>query len=51
MFASDWPLAAFVQRLAVYSVETGVELDVSHISGEKNTLADSLSRWASGLTA
>ena len=39
LFASDWPLAAFVQRLAVYSVETGVELDVSHISGEKNTLA------------
>ena len=49
LFTSDWPLAAFVQRLAVYSVETGVELDVSHISGEKNTLADSLSCWASGL--
>ena len=48
LFSSDWPLAAFVQRLAVYSVETGVELDVSHISGEKTTLADSLSRWASG---
>ena len=49
LFASDWPLATFVQRLAVYSVEPGVELDVSHISGEKNTLADALSRWASGL--
>ena len=49
LFTSDWPLAAFVQRLAVYSVETGVELDVSPFSGEKNTPADSLSRWASGM--
>ena len=49
LFTSDWPLAPFVQRLAVCSVETGVELDISHISGEKNELADSLSRWASGM--
>ena len=34
-----------VQRLALFSCFTAMELDTTHISGPRNELADGLSRW------
>ena len=45
LFTTSWPLAAFVQRLAILSGFTGIQLDVQHIAGPKNEEADYLSRW------
>jgi len=39
------PLNLFLERLTMLCTLTGMELDLSHISGERNAEADALSRW------
>ncbi|CAE7443250.1 unnamed protein product [Symbiodinium sp. CCMP2592] len=45
LYTSKVPLNLFVRKLSMWSSITGVTLDCSHISGEKNEDADWLSRW------
>ncbi|CAE7241440.1 unnamed protein product, partial [Symbiodinium sp. CCMP2592] len=45
LYTSKWPLGAFAQKLSLRSAASGIELDISHIAGEKNDDADLLSRW------
>ncbi|CAE7242778.1 unnamed protein product [Symbiodinium sp. CCMP2592] len=45
LYTSKWPLGAFAQKLSLISAASGIELDISHIAGEKNEDADLLSRW------
>ena len=45
LYTSKVPLNLFVRKLSMWSSVTGVQLDCSHISGEKNDDADLLSRW------
>lgn len=46
MFTTTKPLCYFVEILATLATKTGIELDVSHIPGESNVIADDLSRWS-----
>ena len=46
MFTTTKPLCFFVEILATLATKTGIELDVSHIPGESNVIADDLSRWS-----
>ena len=39
------PLALFTEKLSILISSTGVDVDTSHIAGERNELADKLSRW------
>ena len=45
LYTSKVPLDLFVRKLSVWSSLTGIRLECSHISGEKNEDADTLSRW------
>ena len=45
LYTSKWPLGAFAQKLSVISALSRIELDISHVAGEKNDDADFLSRW------
>ena len=36
LYTSKWPLGAFAQKLSVISTLSGIELDISHVAGEKN---------------
>ncbi|CAE7330818.1 unnamed protein product [Symbiodinium sp. CCMP2592] len=45
LYTAKWPLGAFAQKLSLISAASGIELDISHIAGEKNDDADMLSRW------
>ena len=45
LYTSKWPLGAFAQKLSIISALSGIELDISHVAGEKNDDADFLSRW------
>ncbi|CAE7242810.1 unnamed protein product, partial [Symbiodinium sp. CCMP2592] len=45
LYTAKWPLGAFAQKLSLISAASGIELDISHIAGEKNDDADLLSRW------
>ena len=45
MFHNHKPLWFFVEKLTMLASVTGVELDVSHIPGPDNVIADDLSRW------
>eukprot|EP00439_Symbiodinium_sp_Y106_P034037 s7679_g4.t1 len=45
LYTSKQPLNLFVRKLSMWSSLTGVSLECSHISGEKNEDADMLSRW------
>jgi hypothetical protein len=44
-FTTTKPLCFFVEKLTMLASVTGVELDVSHIPGPDNVIADDLSRW------
>ena len=44
-FTTTKPLCFFVEVLTKFASQTGVELDVSHIPGKDNDVADDLSRW------
>jgi len=35
----------FLEKLTILCTSSGMELDLSHISGERNDEADALSRW------
>ena len=45
LYTSKVPLNLCVRKLSMWSSITGISLDCSHISGEKNDDADLLSRW------
>ena len=45
LYTSKVPLNLFVRKLSMWSSLTGIRLECSHISGEKNEDADTLSRW------
>ena len=41
----SYPLCVFLEKLCLLSGATGMEIDVSHIPGAQNVIADDLSRW------
>ena len=45
LYTSKVPLNMFVRKLCMWNALSGISLDCSHISGEKNDDADVLSRW------
>eukprot|EP00438_Fugacium_kawagutii_P005241 Skav220659 [mRNA] locus=scaffold2604:21832:27884:+ [translate_table: standard] len=45
LFTTTMPLALFVEKISLLSALSGCELEVSHIAGYHNDIADSLSRW------
>ena len=45
LYSSQFPLSAFLKKLCMLACLTGIELDVSHVPGEKNDDADVLSGW------
>ena len=45
LFTTKTPLAFFLEKLCITATTTGIHLDVSHISGKSNELADAISRW------
>ena len=45
LFTTKTPLAYFLEKLCITATSTGIHLDVSHISGKSNVLADAISRW------
>ena len=45
LFTTNLPLALFLEKLCITATTTGIQLDVSHISGKNNELADAISRW------
>ena len=45
LFTTTHPLCLFVEILTCLASTTGIELDVSHIPGADNVIADDLSRW------
>ena len=45
LFSTKSPLNHFLERLTLLCTISGMELDLSHISGDRNEEADELSRW------
>lgn len=45
LFTMSRPLCFFVEKLCLLSALTGMEIDVGHIPGHDNFIADDLSRW------
>ena len=45
LWSMTYPLSIFLERLCLLSAMLGMEIDVNHIPGSQNTLADDLSRW------
>jgi len=45
LFSTTIPLNHFLERLTLLCTISGMELDLSHISGDRNEEADALSRW------
>ena len=45
LFATTFPLCLFAERLCILSSLLNASLDISHISGASNELADAISRW------
>ena len=45
LFTAAMPLALFTEKLSILISSTGIDVDTSHIAGERNELADKLSRW------
>ncbi|CAK9065532.1 unnamed protein product [Durusdinium trenchii] len=45
LFSMNRPLCYFLERLCLLSAQTNMEIDVGHIPGHDNVLADNLSRW------
>ena len=41
----SYPLCVFLEKLCLLSGATGMEIDVSHIPGAQNIVADDLSGW------
>lgn len=49
LFTMSKPLCFFIEKLCLLSALTGMEIDVSHIPGHDNFIADDLSRWSGSL--
>ena len=45
LWSMSYPLCVFLEKLCLLSGATGMEIDVSHIPGAQNVVADDLSRW------
>ena len=45
LFSTTSPLNHFLERLALLCAISGMELDLSHVSGDRNEETDALSRW------
>ena len=45
LFSTQMPLALFLERLSLLISSSTIEVDISHIAGKSNDLADALSRW------
>ena len=45
LWSMSYPLCVFLEKHCLLSGSTGMEIDVSHIPGAQNTIADDLSRW------
>ena len=45
LWSMSYPLCVFLEKLCLLSGATGMEIDVSHIPGAQNVIADDLSRW------
>ena len=45
MFSMSKPVCYFLERLCLLSAQTNMEIDVGHIPGHDNIIADALSRW------
>ena len=45
LFTTKIPLAFFLEKSCIIVTTTGIRLDVSHISGKANDIADAISRW------
>ena len=46
MFSTSQPMCYFLEVLSALSAKTCIELDVGHIPGPQNIIADDLSRWS-----
>ena len=45
LFSMSSPMNLFLEKLTLLCTFSGMELDLSHIAGERNEEADALSRW------
>jgi len=45
LFTMSRPLCFFIEKLCLLAAKTGMEIDVGHIPGHDNFIADDLSRW------
>ena len=45
LFSTQLPIALFLEKLSLLISSSNLEVDVSHIPGKSNDLADALSRW------
>jgi len=45
LWSMAYPLSIFLERMCLLSATLGIEIDVSHIPGSQNVIADDLSRW------
>ena len=45
LFSMSSPMCLFLEKLTLLCSITGMELDLSHIAGSRNDIADALSRW------
>ena len=45
LFSTKQPMCFFLEKICILSASSGIELDVSHISGAANEMADTISRW------
>ena len=45
VFTTTFPMILFLEKLTILCTISGMELDLSHIAGDRNDEADALSRW------
>ena len=45
VFSTSHPLSLFFERLSLLASKHGMDLDISHIAGHENDIADKLGRW------
>ena len=45
LFSTSFPHCLFLEKMCLLSSTFNLELDISHIAGQDNVLADALSRW------
>lgn len=49
LFSTRMPLALFLERMSILLSSSSLDVDVQHIPGHSNDLADTLSRWDGSL--